>query len=437
MILPAAYAASPSATGDQQAIDIRGWFDDPQFDGWMSHALSANLDLMAARARVRQAAAVARGSEAMFLPEIGVRLGATQSFDRDGHGAWSASGALGLRWLPDVTGGQRATVAARRLAYAARVAEADAAVVELQGALATAYIDVLTFNALARLLDEQAVNAASYLEVVESRFERGVASRLDVLQQRGLLTEIRSQMPVIQTESQRAAMRIDLLLGRFPAASSWTFERQLFPELGPRPPLGDPADLLLNRPDLAALRWWLASADADAARAVAGLRPQLAIELDALWREGTSVSSAVASLLGNLTQPLFDAGRRRSEVARTAAVRDERLATFSAAVLHAVMMIEERVMAEANQQSLIGWLEERRNLLVETANQALGRYTQGLTDFLPVITARQDLLAIEQRLVRERRNQVLIRVQLLQAVGAAHAGRPGHGRPAAQRTALE
>ncbi|HKJ91246.1 MAG TPA: TolC family protein, partial [Oceanipulchritudo sp.] len=85
--------------------------------------------------------------------------------------------------------------------------------------------------------------------------------------------------------------------------------------------------------------------------------------------------------------------------------------------LEAIAQVEDLVYTETRLSELLQRLERRQQLLEEAESQAVSRYEQGFTDFLPVITARQDLLTIEQRLVRERANLLLARLNLHRVLG--------------------
>ena len=74
---------------------------------------------------------------------------------------------------------------------------------------------------------------------------------------------------------------------------------------------------------------------------------------------------------------------------------------------------------ENKQREYIKRLEARRSILAETVDETEALYTQGISDYLPVLNALQDLRAIERDLISEQLNLLNFRVALHRAVGGA------------------
>ena len=125
----------------------------------------------------------------------------------------------------------------------------------------------------------------------------------------------------------------------------------------------------------------------------------------------------MATLSSGLALPLLDWGSRRAEVVRSKEVYRERLAIFAQVYQDAVLDVENAVVRAVKQRELNERLEERGKLLEEVLQQSQERYTRGLTDYLPVLTSLQQLNAVEQRLIRERRKLLSQRVTLHRALG--------------------
>jgi len=359
----------------------------------------------------------AMGAAASRYPSLDLRLDGDADWDEDGRRSSRIRPALVGRWSPDISGSIKRGAEAEQYRLRAQREEWELARLNLSVNIALAFLDLSTQRQLGALIEAQEANARELLEVVRSRFRQGVASRLDVLQQEDLVAAIHSQLPGIQLEGNRAALELDLLTGKLPG-SVLGLEIPAEPlGLPARPSIGAPVELLSRRPDLRALRHQVVAADAEADRALAERWPSLVIQADLFWQEGTSASGGLFNLAAGLLQPLFDAGRRMAEVDRTEALKQERLFRFSEQFLTAIAEVEDLVFAEERLSELLQRLENRQRLLEEAEDQAVSRYEQGFTDFLPVITARQDLLTIQQRLVREQRNLIAVRLNLHRVLG--------------------
>jgi outer membrane protein TolC len=123
------------------------------------------------------------------------------------------------------------------------------------------------------------------------------------------------------------------------------------------------------------------------------------------------------SLLGSIVQPLLDWGARKAEVERSRALYVERLAAFSQAYLQAIEDVENTLYQERKQREFLDRLERRRHFLERTVEETRDRYTNGLTDFLPVLDAIKELQRIERIIVRQERALLGFRIQLHRALG--------------------
>lgn len=389
----------------------------PILNAVIMEGLSTGHQVKIIEQRLLQAEALLKQGQSSGLPELNFNLGGNAGLRDDGNAFNRISAGLGGRWRLDTNRAIHHSVRAREFAVQGLRNEVEQASLVLSVEIANAMVDWITQERLLQLLDDQQAFAESSLRVVNARFQQGVATRLDVLQQEGLLAEIRVQRPSVLAERKRLQLRIIVLSGKDPLAP-WTLEPvYTLPDVAERPHIGSPLELLNARPDLRALRFSVLTADSEAARAWAERWPALTLDFEAIWREGRSLSEGVMSVGANLLQPLFDGGRRRSEFARSTALREERWLTLNLAYLSALALVEELVYAENQSDALLLNLREREALLVEAEAQADSRYTQGLTDFLPVITARQDLLNIRQRILREQRNRLRLRIALHAALG--------------------
>lgn len=414
---PAYLGQFQDATGRQAgAVWWSGW-EDPRLGELIRLGLANNLDLKAGEERLRESGAAADIQEAARYPGIALAAEAEAEWDGEGRRSTRTRPSLRGRWQLDFSGALAREAEAAEYRFLAQMEQLELSRLNLSVDIAITYLDLITQLRLEHLLEAQEANARESLEVVASRFRQGVASRLDVLQQEDLVADINSQVPLIQLARKRAALDLNLLTGKLPG-SALRIEIPSDPvELPPRPAIGPPIELLGRRPDLRALRNELIAADAEAARALAERWPRLALEADLFWQEGTTVTGGLFNLVADILQPIVDAGRRKAEVDRTGALKEERRLVFSSRFLEAIAQVEDLVYTETRLSELMQRLERRQQLLEEAESQAVSRYEQGFTDFLPVITARQDLLTIEQRLVRERANLRLARLNLHRVLG--------------------
>jgi outer membrane protein TolC len=212
---------------------------------------------------------------------------------------------------------------------------------------------------------------------------------------------------------------LDVLTGQAPDAVDRVVEEDEFAKFSNLPFLGVPSDLLLNRPDLRALKNELIAADAEIAQAMAERLPRITLDGSYSYVDGPAFTGPASFLLGSLVQPLLDWGLRKAEVERNKALYLERLAVFSQAYLVAIEEVENTLYQERKQRQFLNRLDNRRQFLASTVEETKDRYTNGLTDFLPVLDALKELQRLERIIVRQQRELVGFRIQLHRALGGA------------------
>lgn len=396
-------------------------WESEELDGLIRRALADNLDVAAAEARVEQARALYRGASAALGPRINGTLGAEREVGAQGRGAreeqLSARAALTLP--VDVGGRRRATRQARAAEVWAREETLAAFRLELSAEVAEVYLGIVEQRLLLGVLGDQLQTAREFARIIQQRFDEGLVSRLDVLQQQTRVAELESQVPATSAGLEELFQVLAALVGALPdeELKAVGAEAKALPLVTMAAGELRGVDLLEARPDLRAARAALVAADAETGRALAERLPSLDLAADASWVKSEGVSTSALAVGVDLLQPLLDWGARRAEWVRTRAVYEERLAAFSQAYLRAVRQVAALREVEIKQRELLEVLGRRRELLETTMRQARNRYEAGLTDYLPVLTATEQLHAVEQRQVRELRRQASMRVALRRATG--------------------
>ncbi len=427
-------AATP--TKEEPAADAPAWWSEwsmPQLDALIREALARNFDAAAAKERFEQALATLGRAKGANRPQLDFRGGLSRDIEADSRDLrddqWSAG--LSATWELDVFRRLDSTRLARKADAASRQGALDTARLTVTVGVTEAYFGIVEQRSLLTLLQQQAKTASDLLRLVEQRYEQGVVSRLDVLQQQSQLADLRSQIPPAEATLGELYGQLATLLGRLPGEADFAglASANQFPALPALPTVGDPSALLRLRPDLRSAQADLISADAETARALADRIPRLSLTLDGLKTYGRGGEIGTVIFGANLVQPLLDWGNRRSEWVRTKSLYRERLNTFTQTYIRAVWEVDSLLRTGAKQSELLARLEERKGLLQATLDQARSRYDSGLTDYLPVFTAVQQLYAIEQRLVREQRRLVSLRVSLHRALGGPLGPEPVASSP--------
>lgn len=334
----------------------------------------------------------------------------------------------------DLWGRLHAAHEAARLEFESTREDVYAAMLSLSGSVVRQWLAIVALRQELELIQEQRSLNKTRLELMELRYRNGLATALDVFQQRQIVAQTESLIPPVEASIQVNLHELAVLLGLPPREDLQLAEEHL-PRVGALPAPGLPADLLARRPDVRAAGLQLRTAQWRIAAARANRLPALRLSGSASYgaEEWSLVfDNWMASLSGSLTGPIFDAGLRKAEVERARAVAEERLARYRARVLDSVKEVENGLLRESKQVEYIEALGRELETARQSHAQAEERYRKGLNDYLPVLTALTQIQVLERRLVQAEYARLEQRVLLCVALGGAWMeDELGHRHPAA------
>ncbi len=425
--LPAAFEAPAPSDAAWPSLDWYKGFGSPELQALIEQAASANLDLVMARARVTQADARARQAGAAILPSVDAggngNYLAGHSVNGSAHETdWAA--LLSASYEVDFWGKNRAAArAASSLADASKADRDTVALTTLAG-VADGYFQVLALRERLGVAGANWDAARKLLEVIQARFDVGVANPVELSTQKAVLATAGLVLPELRQREAEALAALALLLGRAP--EQFTVEGRSLDALV-EPPVGAglPAELLRRRPDLFMAEANMRAANADLLVARAALFPSLTLTASG-GVQNPALNAAVISLSGagptlnlgaSITQTIFDRGRLRAVRAEAQAKEEELVAAYSAAILSALVDVE-------NALSALHHLDEARALqeqsVAETERAFAGatlRYKAGSGDFLSVLEAQRALYAARDQYSQYKLARLQAVVALCKALG--------------------
>jgi len=261
------------------------------------------------------------------------------------------------------------------------------------------------------------------VRLTESRQRAGLAPELDVVRAKAQLNQTQAEAPPMDAEIDRAAHALAVLLGRPPA--DLTQELRLEASLPSVPasfPAGVPADLLLRRPDLRRESAAMTAAAARAGVARAELYPKLSLS-GLVGRQATSLAGFALGI-GNffsvgplLRLPLFTGARIRSNVAVEDARLEQTTLRYENAVLNALRDVENALSDLSREKERAGQLHAAEVQNRDAVNLTREIYSKGLGDYLSVLDAQRELLAVQRQLAQSETTVLLDWISLYKAMG--------------------
>lgn len=288
------------------------------------------------------------GEVGAFVPTVGT--GAPVGFGDDFVETYDLSAEVG--WQADLFGRLRRLSDVADLQFAAsrldRVAIEHAVVASVvRGRVAVATLDRRV--ALAR---ENVENLEETLDVVEARYEAGIGDPVELRLARENVESARAVLPPIEAELAVQRFALAVLLGGRPGALGELADSLPPVPALPPPPAGLPVTLLDRRPDLLASEFRVRADKARVGAALADLFPDVRLSASGGFTSDTlgdllDGDALVYSVVGAITGPVFDFGRRRANVREARAVVDASAAEYAGDVLQAMREVSEAYVREA------------------------------------------------------------------------------------------
>ncbi|PLX81515.1 MAG: hypothetical protein C0616_04230 [Desulfuromonas sp.] len=422
MNLPDAYLSGQGASAEGLAVPWWERFGDMRLNALMEEMLQGNLRLEQGVARLEQARALARSAGSARYPSLnaGGELARSRTPSQFGVVIGSRSQfSLAAAFELDLWGRLRQRQRAAELQAEASRHDLQTLYLGLTAELAELYYLAIEQRALLALTDRTIASLTDTVQRVDARYRLGVAPAIDLYQAEQNLAAAEAIRPQYENALASAENGLALLLGRYPDRSTAGDEASL-PHLDRPWPSGVPADLLQQRPDVAASFARLWSADADVAVALAERLPNVSL-VGSLGRSRQDYSSGLIegnfwNLAGNLALPLIDGGRRRAEVDRTRSVVAERMAAYRQTVLQAAREVEDALTASRVGEERIARLEKSSSVAAATLRVSLQNYLHGVADYLPVLTAQRNDFQARSALLNAKRQQLSNFISLSRAL---------------------
>ena len=260
----------------------------------------------------------------------------------------------------------------------------------------------------------------SNLRVTERRYERGVASSLDVRLSRSALGSSQANLALRQRLEQEASRALEVLLGRYPGAELAAADS--LPDLPELAGAGAPSDLLARRPDLLASEARMNAAGLRARAARKQMLPQITLTSN-INTSGPVLADLVdperlaGNLVGGLLQPLFQGGRLLANSKRARAAAQAAIFNYAQTVLVGYQESENALAAE----ELLASREDALRMAYEEAAAAEElterRYASGAATIFNLLDAQTRRISAESQYIQAQQQRVSNRVLLYRAIG--------------------
>ncbi|MGO4913542.1 efflux transporter outer membrane subunit [Leeuwenhoekiella sp. W20_SRS_FM14] len=419
-----------TVAADSSNVSMIAWrdlFTDPLLQQHIQEGLEQNIDIRVALQQILAAQAYFKQGKQGYFPTLSVtpqythqELSSNSQFGNQFSKLDVYQLAGNLSWEADIWGKIRSNERAFAASYLQTIEAHRAVKTQLIANIASAYFQLLSLDEQLRVTEETIETRSSSLETTRALKEAGNVTEVGVKQTEAQLYTAQALRLDILNQIRLQENSLSILLGKQPGPIS----RSKLSEQSITTPLktGVPAELLSNRPDVRASEFDLMNAFELTNIARSSFYPSLTLtasggfqSLD--FEKLFDTSSLFATIVGGLTQPIFNGRKIRTQYEVSQAQQEQAKLNFRKTLLTATREVSDALYS---YEIATEKLEVKKNefeaydLATSYSEELLDN---GLVNYLEVLTARQNALNSSLDVVNTRFNQLQAIVNLYEALG--------------------
>jgi NodT family efflux transporter outer membrane factor (OMF) lipoprotein len=399
-----------------EGVDLAHWwqtFADPTLDRLVETALAQNLGVREAGARVAEARALRDAAAGGRYPTVSTSASVTRRRQSE-NGPIPINEIPGIErdqtiydigfdaaWEIDVFGRTRRAVEAADARVNAAVDRHHAVALAIVAETARSYFELRGARHEIEAVQAAIAASRSSLDLVRRRYANGDVPEAAVAQAEAELASVEAALPTLQAQERATALAIGILLGDLPESQLGLLDDSPgYVALKPLP-VGERADILRRRPDVAAAERELAAVTADVGVVTADLFPRIGIGASGGFQSldsGTLFNGAseTFSLAPLISWRIFDGGRIRAQIRATEARVQVAALQYESAVKEALTDAEQAL----TRYNLGLEALARQQTAVAAARRSYGfasdRYRLGDISLLELLDAERALRNAEE-----------------------------------------
>ena len=422
-----------STTAAQSMWPIPRWweqFGDPVLNELVETALRENLDVRIAAARVDQFVGALTSTRSQLYPQLGYGAAAGRArASRVGQPPLPPGadpyfsiyeGALGASWQLDLFGRvARLSEAAQAQVYASEQARRGV-VLSLVSGVATSYITLRALDRQLEIAQATAANFGATERLFELRFKAGIVAKTEVMQITSQHQQALAAIPAFEQAIAATENLISILLGRNsgPMPRGKTIDQLIAPLI----PADLPSALLERRPDILQAEQNLVAANANVGAARSLYYPTFSItgvlgSVSTAFDDFLTGPAAARLIAADIAGPIFTFGGIEGQVSSAEAANRQALLVYQQTILNAFRETNDALTGSQKKIEQFELQAKRVEALREFARLSRLRFDKGVSGYLEVLVADNELFAAELAAVGLQAERYSQLVNVYQAMG--------------------
>lgn len=428
------YRDSSGTANDSTSIADLPWkslFSDTTMQELIQEGINNNLDLKTAVLKIAESQATLQASKLAFFPTVSGGITATKAKTSASALNFPVGTGIDLNtttyqaqltasWEFNIWG-QLGSLKREALAnFLQSDASKKAVQTQLIANIANDYYTLLALDNELAITRQTVSNRITDVETMKALKEGAVVTGAAVVQSEANRYAAEVTIPDLLQSIRETENALSILLGRAPSP----IKRDSLANQQPIAALkaGLSTQLLRNRPDVQASEYVFRSAFENTNVAHSYFYPSLAITaeggLSTLQLKNFFTRSIFYSLVGGLTQPIFNQGQNRARYAIAKAHQAEAFNALQQTILTAGQEVANALYAYQNALDKQHIRKKQLDALIKSVDftKELLRYSSA-TNYTDVLTSEQSLLAAQLSGVNDKLQQLQAVVNLYRALG--------------------
>jgi len=329
---------------------------------------------------------------------------------------------LGVSWEADIWGKIKNRKEAALVTYLQSQEAAKALQTRLIAASASAYYNLVMLHEQLDIAKRNLVLSDSIVQMMRLQMEGGEATALAVQQAQVQQKITASLIPTLELAVGIQENALGILMSRQPGSITTTKDMSGF-IIPDHFKTGVPASLLSHRPDVRESELALRAANSRIGVAQANMYPALSINAVGglnSFQSGnwlTLPASLFGNVAGNLMQPVFNKRRLKTQLAVSKIEYEQLVANFKRNVLAAATEVSDALIQSEKLKEKVEITYSKNSILKEAVPNARLLFTNGMANYLEVITVQQSLLQNELEIADLKKQQITAYIQLYRSLG--------------------
>lgn len=412
-------------------LNYKTLFADPILQGLIEEGINQNLDLKMALERMKSAEAQLRLSKAAFLPSLGLDLSVADN--KQSQAALNFPAGVNIRtqtqlykaqlstaWEADIWGKLASNKRSALAAFLQSEAAKRAVQTQLVANIANNYYSLLALDKQLAITQQTLQIRSKDVEAMKALKDAAIVNGAAVVQSEANRYAAEVTIPDLKRSIRETENALAILLAKNPGNINrgQLDEQVAYSKLE----TGVASQLLKNRPDVQQAEFAFRKAFEDTNVAKAYFYPSLTITgnggLSSLKIENFFDNSIFYSLIGGLTQPIFNKGQNKARLRGAKAAQQESFYNFQKSLLTAGSEVSNALYA---YQTAVEKQDSRTkqitalNKSVDFTKELL-KYSSA-TNYTDVLTSEQSLLTAQLSGVSDKLQELQAVVSLYRALG--------------------